>query len=103
MPTILLKISKFEEMTENQRLYHESRRHHWTESEIAYLRVHYADTACCDIADVLGVNASLLSKKAKELGLKKSPDFYHRMQARFVRGYKHERYKNYVECKQESA
>lgn len=88
-------------MTEKQRLCYERSRHHWTESELAYLREHYADTACCDIADVLGVSATLLNKKARELGLKKSADFHHRMHSRFVRGYKHERYKNYVECKQE--
>ena len=88
-------------MTENQRKFYDSLRHHWTESELAYLRDHYADMSCSDMADVLGMSAPLLSKKAKELGLKKSADFNHRMQARFVRGYKHERYKNYVEWKQE--
>ena len=83
-------------MTEKQRIYFESKRHQWTDAELSYLRANYADMPCCDMKEVLGLNESTISKKARELGLQKSRDFYSRMQSRIVRGYKNERYKNYV-------
>jgi hypothetical protein len=82
-------------MTENQRKYFESRVHHCTDDELAYLREHYADMACCDISDVLGISSGVVYNKARALGLKKSMDFSKRMHARFVKCYKDERYKNF--------
>ena len=82
-------------MTEKQRKYLESRKHCWTDAELAYLRAHYADTACSDMKDVLRLSENSIAKKAKELGLKKSSDFRKRMNNRYVRGYHDERYKNY--------
>ena len=47
----------------------------WTKEMLNYIREHYPNEPACDIADVLGVVDTTVSNKAKEMGLKKSPDF----------------------------
>lgn len=47
----------------------------WTEEKLRYLREHFAAEPACDIADALGCSTYTVSKKARELGLTKSPDF----------------------------
>ncbi len=62
----------------------------WSEEEIAYLREHYPTGTIGDIADHFGVSPGTVSRKVKELGLQKSPEFdvrkyYHR----YVKSYNH--------------
>lgn len=47
----------------------------WNESMLGYIREHYANEPACDIAEVLGISDKTVSVKAREMGLKKSPDF----------------------------
>lgn len=47
----------------------------WTEEEISYLRENYPTMSAMDIAERFGVSNTTVSNKAKELGLKKSPEW----------------------------
>ena len=47
----------------------------WTESKLQYLIEHYPTDTANDIADVIGCSDFSVSRKAKELGIKKSTDF----------------------------
>lgn len=47
----------------------------WTESKLQYLIEHYPTDTANDIADVIGCSDFSVSRKAKELGIRKSPDF----------------------------
>lgn len=53
-----------------------SRKFDWTDERIQYLIEHFPMDSACDIADYIGCSDTLVSKKAKSLGLKKSPDFH---------------------------
>ena len=67
-----------------------SRGHNWTEAELHYLIENFPTVAGCDIADHLHLSPPCISCKAKELGLKKSPEFSTRPYTkRYVRNYKH--------------
>lgn len=64
--------------------------HVWTEEETAYLVANFADEAGTDIADYLGVSVPTVQRKARELGLKKSPMFSKmKYNGRYVKNYKH--------------
>lgn len=47
----------------------------WTEERLQYLRDHYPTGTAEDIADVIGCSGDSVSRKARELGIRKSPDF----------------------------
>ncbi len=47
----------------------------WTKSKLQYLIEHYPTDTANDIADVIGCSDFSVSRKAKELGIKKSIDF----------------------------
>ena len=47
-------------------------RHKWTDSQVACMRQHYADTLTADLVAMLGVRAKIIHEKAKKLGLRKS-------------------------------
>lgn len=53
-----------------------ARKFDWTEEKLAYLMEHFPTETADDIADVIGCSDSLVSTKAKQLGLEKSPDFH---------------------------
>jgi len=61
----------------------------WTKDELEYLRENYPTMTAIDIADHIGCSNTTVSNKAKELGLKKSPEFrrtdFHR---RYVASYR---------------
>ena len=46
-----------------------------TSEMLDYIREHYADEPASDIADVLGVSGTTVSKLAKKMELKKSSGF----------------------------
>ena len=50
-------------------------RHAWTGAELDVLRRMFPDTVTAVLADVLGIPAHVVSKKAQALGLQKSPAF----------------------------
>lgn len=43
----------------------------WTEAEDTYIKIYYPKEKNADLADELGVGKATLSKRAKELGVKK--------------------------------
>lgn len=47
----------------------------WTEDKLHYLRDHFPTETAHDIADVLGCSSTSVLKKARELGVDKSPSF----------------------------
>ena len=62
-----------------------------------FLRKHYPTDAQCDVADYLHVSPPVVRRIAQEMGFKKSADYdIRRYHNHIVKGYKHERYRNYV-------
>ena len=63
-------------------------RHEWSQEEIDYLKANFSNSTAIDIADKLGMSNTSVSRKAKELGLVKAPEWkksnYWR---RYVNGY----------------
>lgn len=47
----------------------------WTEEELSFLKENFAMMSAADLADRFGVSCTTVSKKARELGLKKSPEW----------------------------
>ena len=67
------------------------RAHEWTQEQLDYLVEHYPMEPVIDIADALGIRYSVVLKRARDLGLKKSKD-YDRAKVcnkRYIKGYKH--------------
>lgn len=52
-----------------------NKRIEWTDEMLQYLREHYPTESACDIADVVGCSTDTVIKKARKLGIEKSPDF----------------------------
>ena len=64
-------------------------RKQWTEYEVSYIREHFPHETAGDIADHLGTSDTMVLKKAREMGLKKAPDYDPRhFGGRYVRNYK---------------
>ncbi len=62
----------------------------WSNEEIEYLKVNYPISTIGDIADHMKVSPGTVSRKVKELGLTKSPDFDMRAyRNRYVKSYTH--------------
>lgn len=64
---------------------------HWTDEQERYLIEHFPTEPACDIAEHLGISYPTVLKKAKAMGLKKSPD-YDRFKVctnRYVKNYRH--------------
>lgn len=62
----------------------------WTEDKIAYLKEHYPDGTCGDIADALKMSAPSVKRMAHELGLKKREGWKAvRFSGRYTRNYAH--------------
>lgn len=60
----------------------------WTKEETDYLVFHFPNECGRDIADHLGVSSTLVCRRAKELGLKKSAGYdRRRYNKRYVRDY----------------
>ena len=47
----------------------------WTDEEISFLRENFPTMSAMDIAEKLGISNTSVSTKARELGLKKSPEW----------------------------
>ena len=47
----------------------------WTEEEISFLKENFPTMSAIDLADKFGVSSTSVSTKAKELGLRKSPEW----------------------------
>lgn len=47
----------------------------WEDEDLSYLKAHFPVEPAGDVADALGISYMSVSKKAKELGLRKSPDY----------------------------
>ena len=63
---------------------------------LAYLREHFPHESATDIADHFGISYTTVRLKALELGIKKAPGYDKKQfRFRFVKTYKHERYKNF--------
>ena len=52
-----------------------NKRIEWTEEKLQYLREHYPTESASDIADVVGCSTDTVIKKARALGIEKSPAF----------------------------
>lgn len=69
---------------------HTTRARKWSEYELNYLYDHFATESAIDIGEHLGMCNVLVSRKAQELGLKKSPSWSKsRYNNRYVKNYKH--------------
>ena len=84
VPTVTNKMLKMGLELEN----HASPKRVWSDEEIRFLKDNFAMMSAVDIADHLGLNSVLVSRKARELGLKKSPEwdrrqYYHRYVGRY--------------------
>ena len=47
----------------------------WTENMLSIMRKHHANTSDQEVAEMLGVSRQAVTKKAKEMGLKKSAEY----------------------------
>ena len=56
----------------------------WEDFEIRMLRVLYPDVSSRELAEFLGRTASSVQTKAKELGIRKSQDFYRTQGKKFA-------------------
>lgn len=52
---------------------------YWSEAMLSYLRRHFPTTLNEELAGCLGVSMRTLSRKAQQLGLRKDPDWLHRI------------------------
>jgi hypothetical protein len=61
----------------------------WSEDKLEYLRRYFPTTPAIDIADVIGCSYTSVYNKARQLGLKKSPDYSLKdFNYRYVKDYK---------------
>ncbi len=67
-------------------------RHKWTDSQVACMRQHYADTLTADLVAMLGVRAKIIHEKARRLGLRKGS-------LPWNKGFKGLRLSPYTECR----
>lgn len=68
----------------------------FSEEQKQYLREHYPTEAACDIARHFGVSYPVVTRIAKEMGLKKAESWSKGLYVnRYVKTYKHESYKNF--------
>jgi predicted transcriptional regulator len=67
-----------------------SKKRPWSEYELNYLMEHFPHESAVDIGEHLGISNVMISNKAREMGLKKAPDYDRRKyDFRYVRNYKH--------------
>lgn len=72
----------------------------WRKDQLDYLVEHFPYEAGVDIAEAIGLSSRAVSKKASELGLKKSPDYdYRKYLKRYVKNYSHGNYVPYIKSK----
>lgn len=66
-----------------------------------YIMEHYPTGTASDIGDHFGVSGYCITKRAKELGLKKAEGWSkNAFQKRYVKDYKYGNYVPYVKCRQ---